>query len=94
MTADYSTNAPSGDDLNNYIGEIKPETFSISNTISMVWSTNSSTSAGSALWNPEEKVSGSYSHTVHRLRGADDIRMDGTFTLRRVSKVGTLSTTK
>ena len=92
---EQGTNGPvrlSGDNFQNYIGENKPELFSISNTVSMGWNFTNQTAAASALWNPEERVEGSYVHTVHGLRRDADIRMGGAFVLRRVSKVGTIST--
>jgi len=87
---DFKTPLPSGDNFINYVAEIKPETFSISNTITMVWN-DESEGAGSALWNPEETATGTFSHQIDGLRKEGAILMDGTFEIQRVSQVGTLT---
>jgi len=88
---DFQTKLPSGDDPQNYIGEIKPETFSISNTVSLVWDDESMMAGGSAFWNPSESVSGDIQFLVEGVRKEGAILMQGRFDLRRVSQVGTLT---
>jgi len=89
---DFTTKLPAGDDPDLYIGETKPELFSISNTISLVWSATNETGRGSALWNPSERVSGDAEFLVEGIRREGAIMVQGRFDLRRVSQVGNLST--
>lgn len=89
---DFATVLPAGDDPDLYIGETKPELFSISNTISLVWGATNATGSGSALWNPSERVSGNVEFLVEGIRREGAILMQGRFDLRRVSQVGNLST--
>jgi len=91
LDAKFKTKLPTGDDPNNYIGVIKPELFSISNTVSLVWTNVPAAGGGSALWNPSEKVTGAMYFQVDGLRREGPILMQGAFTLRRISQVGTLS---
>lgn len=89
---DFKTKLPTGDNPQNYIGEKKPETFSLSNTVSLVWTAASGTNSGSAFWNPAEKVTGEVSFQVDGLRKEGTVLMQGQFELRRISQVGQLST--
>jgi hypothetical protein len=82
---------PSGDNPQNYIGEIKPETFSLSNTVTLIWTGAPAAGGGSALWNPSEKVSGEIAFQVDGLRKEGAVLMQGQFDLRRVSQMGSLS---
>ncbi len=91
LSYDYKSKAPSGNNPTNYIGEIKPELFSISNTVSLVWDTTQSAGGGSVLWNPSEKVTGTIDFQVDGIRKEGPILMQGTFELKRISQVGTLS---
>jgi hypothetical protein len=88
---DFETPLPSGDNPQNYIGAIKPETFSISNTVSLIWHTHSMTNGGSALWNPSESVSGDIQFKVDGVRTEGSILMQGDFELQRISQVGSLT---
>lgn len=92
LGSDFTTPLPSGDNPQNYIGEIKPESFSLSNTVTMTWTGTSATNNGSALWNPAEKVSGDVSFQVNGLRKEGAVLMQGQFELRRINQVGQLST--
>lgn len=91
LSYDFKTNAPSGNNPTNYIGEIKPELFSISNTVSLVWTEAPAAGGSAALWNPSEKVAGDIYFQVDGLRKEGPIMMQGLFELKRVSQVGTLS---
>lgn len=91
LDAKFKTKLPSGDDPNNYIEVIKPELFSISNTVSLVWADAPAAGGSSALWNPSEKVEGELYFQVDGLRREGPILMQGSFELRRISQVGTLS---
>ena len=89
---DFATPLPSGDDFNNYMNEIKPELFSISNTISLHWSTPPIPGGAAIGWNPAETVSGTIVFEVGGLRREGPVTMEGQFELRRISKMGVLST--
>ncbi len=91
LDARFKTKLPTGDDSQNYIGAIKPELFSISNTVTLVWAEAPAAGNGSAQWNPSEKVSGSIEFQVDGLRREGAILMNGVFELRRISQVGVLS---
>jgi hypothetical protein len=92
LRSDFTTPLPSGNDPANYIGEIKPELFSISNTVSLVWAGATAGSSGSAPWNPSETTSGDIRFQVEGIRKEGPILMQGKFALRRISQVGVLST--
>lgn len=78
----------SGDDIKNYAGTVKPETFSIGNTISLTWSANQG--MASAAWNPAETTAGTCRWLVKNVRGTNDVAVSGTFQLKRISPVGLL----
>ena len=82
LTADYAKDAPSGDDFNNYIGLIKPETFSISNRVSFVWN-----ESGATAWNPEETLTGTLTWEFDGLRHEGTVRAKGRFAMKRLSPV-------
>ena len=88
---DFKTKLPTGDNPQNYMGEIKPELFSISNTVRLVWTTAPAAGGGSVLWNPSGKVSGDVYFQVEGLRREGAVLMQGLFELQRVSQVGALS---
>lgn len=90
---DFQTPLPSGDNPANYATEEKPELFSISNTVELAWTgTPSQAGGGSAGWNPSESTSGTILWKVMGLRREGDIQMQGSFELRRISQLGTIST--
>ena len=82
-SADYSGDAPSGDSSANFIGTIKPEMFSITNTIDFVWKDASGASTYSA--NPEGATWGRCDWDLGGLRADGPVKMRGTFMLRRLS---------
>ena len=82
LTADYGKDAPSGDDLNNYIGLIKPEKFSISNRVSFVWD-----ESGAQPWNPAETLTGTLTWEFDGLRHEGTVRAKGRFAMKRLSPV-------
>ena len=90
LKADFATALPSGDNPQNYVGATKPELFSVSNTISLAWSTNGA-AGGSALWNAEETVRGTVDFQVEGLRREGPLLMQGDFDLRRISQIGSLA---
>jgi hypothetical protein len=87
LKADFQTPAPSGDDFENYVSKVKPELFSISNSVSFVWDT---LPAGAAAWNPEETLHGKLTWDFAGLRREGMLRAQGRFTMRRVSTLPTL----
>ena len=90
LKTDFASALPSGDNPQNYIGVTKPELFSISNTVSLTWSTNGA-SGGSALWNAEETVRGTVDFQAEGLRREGALLMQGRFELRRISQIGSLT---
>ena len=90
LQADFATALPSGDNPQNYVGATKPELFSVSNTISLAWSTNGAV-GGSALWNAEETAQGTVDFQVEGLRREGALLMQGDFDLRRISQIGSLA---
>ena len=80
LRTDFSTPAPSGDNLQNYVSTVKPELFSIGNIIELVWDENT----GSA-WTPAETLGGICTWTFSALRRQSDLRARGPFTMRRIS---------
>lgn len=80
---DFSTPTPSGDDFQNYKGDVKPETFSVGNRIEMSLDLN----GGEAAWNPEGTKSGTCRWTFSGLMRQGDIVLSGQMTVKRVSPV-------
>ena len=80
---DFSTPAPSGDDFQNYKGDVKPETFSVGNRIEMSFGLN----GGEAAWNPEDTKSGTCRWTFSGLMRQGNIVLSGPMTVKRVSSV-------
>ena len=78
---DFKTAAPSGDDFANYKGDVKPETFSVRNEISLAFDLN----GGEAAWNPEETKSGRVTWKLTNLMRQGPITLVGDMTIKRVS---------
>ena len=78
---DFETPAPSGDDFNNYQSTVKPELFSVDNTIIFDLDFN----GGEASWNPEEEKTGTCIWTLRNLRREGPIRISGDMTIRRIA---------
>ncbi len=83
--ADYSGDAPSGDDFSNYADPVKPELWSIPNRLVLSWHEN-----GDPLlpvqfpYNADETTSGVVVWEVEGLIAKGPIRSVGTFNLQRV----------
>ena len=77
---DFETPAPSGDVLENYEGRIKPESFSITNTVNFVWAESSGTA-----WNPEETLKGRLVWEFGGIRHEGTVRASGPFVMKRIS---------
>lgn len=82
LTADYRSDAPNGDNLNSYIGLVKPETFSISNRIEFAWD-----ESDAARWNPAETLTGTLTWEFDGLRHEGTVRAMGKFAMKRLSPV-------
>ena len=78
LKTDFKTPLPSGDDFNNYVSTVKPELFSVSNTVELVWD--------GRPWTPDEILSGECVWTFSGLRREGAVRTEGSFTMRRISK--------
>ncbi len=65
------------------------ESFSITNNVRLVWGTNTTSGSYTALWNPDETVTGTYEQTIGNLRRVP-IRLRGEFKLRRIARTGTI----
>jgi len=63
------------------------ESFTISNRVQFTWNTVPDPTLGATLWRPDETVSGTYEHEIANLRHIP-ITLRGSFTLKRVSRVG------
>lgn len=80
---DFKTAAPSGDDFDNYKGEVKPELFSVENKIAIFLDL----SPGAAQWDPQNTVSGQCYWTFAGLRREGSLVASGPLTLTRVSQL-------
>jgi len=78
---DFSTPAPSGDFIDNYKGEVKPETFSVKNTVMLSFDFGE----GASRWDPQDAVSGTCWWTFEGLRREGKLVASGPLSLKRVS---------
>ena len=83
--ADYSGDAPSGDDFGNYAQPVKPELWSISNRLDFSWHEDGIGAKPVHFpYNADETTSGVVTWEVTGLTARGPIKSVGTFTLRRV----------
>ncbi|MGN0832286.1 MAG: hypothetical protein ACI4RD_01390 [Kiritimatiellia bacterium] len=80
LNADFDGPAPDGDDFSNYVATVKPELFSIANSLTLTWAASTA-----AAWSPEETLSGTCTWSLEGLRREGRIRMSGTFTMKRLT---------
>ena len=78
---DFSTPAPSGDFIDNYKGEVKPETFSVKNTVMLSFDFGE----GASRWDPQDAVSGTCWWSFSGLRREGNLVASGPLSLKRVS---------
>ena len=78
---DFETPAPSGDDFQNYQSTVKPELFSVGNTILFMLAFD----GGEASWNPEEEKTGTCIWKLDNLRREGSIVIKGPMTIRRIA---------
>ena len=81
-----SKSLPDGTDFSNYVSSVKPELFSIGNTIRFEWSAASAPCA----WDPDDEVEGKCRWTFRGLRREGDVSASGSFVMKRVLQVGSL----
>lgn len=85
--ADYSGDAPSGDDFGNYAQPVKPELWSISNRLDFSWHEDGIGAKPVHFpYNADETTSGVVTWEVTGLTARGPIKSVGTFTLKRVFK--------
>lgn len=90
-TADYSGPVVSGDDLANYMNPVKPELWSVTNTLCLSWhKLNNPTEDADFEHNPEETTAGYATWTVGGLLSNGPIKSMGVFFLKRIADVGTV----
>ena len=81
LLSDFETAAPDGDDFSNYNADVKPELFSVVNTVKLDWADT----GAAAPWNPEETLKGTCEWRLGGLRHEGEIVTRGTFTMQRIS---------
>lgn len=69
------------------VGTVKPETFSVSNVLTLTWSDDASTLA---IWDPSNKLEGTCRWSLTGLRRQSAINVDGTFVMQRVCTAGAI----
>ena len=88
-TADYSGDVVSGDDLANYVNPVKPELWSVTNTLYLSWhKLNNPTEDVDFEHNPNETTAGFATWTVGGLLSSGPIYSMGIFYLKRIADVG------
>lgn len=80
---DFKGLAPSGDDARNFLGKIKPESFSVTNRISLVWRDVNDESTFERT--PEEGTYGRVEWSLGGLRADGAVKMRGVFILKRIA---------
>ena len=90
-TADYSGDVVSGDDLANYVNPVKPELWSVTNTLYLSWhKLNNPTEDVDFEHNPNEVTAGFATWTVGGLLSTGPIKSMGIFYLKRLAEVGVI----
>ena len=90
-TADYSGDVVSGDDLANYVNPVKPELWSVTNTLYLSWhKRNIATEDIDFEHNPNETTAGFATWTVGGLLSGGPIYSMGVFYLKRIAEVGVI----
>ena len=90
-TADYSGDVASGDDLSNYVNPVKPELWSVTNTLYLSWhKLNNPTEDIDFEHNVEETTAGFATWSVGGLISNGQIKSIGIFYLKRIAETGEL----
>ena len=88
-TADYKGDVVSGDDLGNYVNPVKPELWSVTNTLYLSWhKQNNPTADVDFEHNPNEATAGFATWTAGGLLSSGPIYSMGIFYLKRIAEVG------
>ena len=89
LTADYSAEVVSGDDLANYANPVKPELWSVGNGLLLSWHKyNDPNEDVDFEHNPDETTAGYATWSVGGLLSTGQINSIGVFYLRRIAEVG------
>ena len=90
-TADYSGDVVSGDDLSNYVNPVKPELWSVTNTLYLSWhKLNNPTEDIDFEHNVEETTAGFATWSAGGLISNGQIKSIGIFYLKRIAETGEL----
>jgi hypothetical protein len=90
-TADYSGEVVSGDDLANYVNPVKPELWSVTNTLYLSWHKQNAPAEDIIFeHNPDETTAGYASWVVGGLLSNGPIESLGIFYMKRIADVGVL----
>ena len=76
---DFKTPAPDGDNIENYVGSVKPESFSIGGRVEFLFNESAATA-----WTPVEKLSGTCKWSYTGVRRDGPVVAEGTFTMQRI----------
>ncbi len=85
---DFVTHAPDGDDVYNYMSDVKPETFSVKNEIKLL----PAMSEYLERWDTVSSFEGTCEWTLSGLRHDGKIVLTGPMTFKRVSPVAQITT--
>ena len=77
---DFKTPAPDGDNIENYVGSVKPESFSIGGRVEFLFN-----EAAATAWTPVEKLSGTCKWSYTGVRRDGPVVAEGTFTMQRIA---------
>ena len=77
---DFKTPAPDGDNVTNYVGSVKPESFSIGGRVEFLFNETAATA-----WTPVEKLSGTCKWSYTGVRRDGPVVAEGTFTMQRIA---------
>ena len=77
---DFKTPAPDGDNVTNYVGSVKPESFSIGGRVEFLFNETAATA-----WTPVEKLSGSCKWIYTGVRRDGPVVAEGTFIMQRIA---------
>ena len=83
---DFKTPAPSGDDIANYQGSVKPEWFSIGGEVEFAFDENAA-----ETWSPVEELTGNAKWTYTGVRRDGPVVAEGRFKMHRIAKEATVS---
>lgn len=80
---DFKTPTPSGDEFSNYRGDVKPETFSVKNRITL----KLNMSGGESAWNPENAKDGICTWQLSGLMRQGPVTLVGQMDIERISPI-------